>query len=366
MLRNTYAYARPPLMQTCFELLLGSKGLVTVTGDDHKRHRRILAPAFTQKAVDQCLPSFAATADKLCSRIKLLLNPVGPDAIKDEGFAEDHDSQKHISSNVEMSSLLNNATLDAAGLAAFGYDFKALDNGNDVTDAGAEALSGKVSLVGYFLMHALPYIPFVAYLPIKTVRHHAHALRMLQKSAEDILENTASDNGEGQTNLLSLILAANQNPSKEHVRLHDNEVVGTITNFVAAAHETTATSLSWCLVHLVQHPHIQDRLRTELAATMASHDGVVSVEAVADMPYLDAFLVSFGNSNVPTSTDTDGVAERIASLLSTRALIDENGNRRRRHSIPYRCEASRRQSDRQHIHPSWSGDLHIDREFQHE
>lgn len=69
-------------------------------------------------------------------------------------------------------------------------------------------------------------------------------------------------------------------------------MLGQITNLLAAGSETTATSLKWATVHLVRNPQVQARLREEIQQTLSHYDGELTESVIAEMKYLDAFLVS--------------------------------------------------------------------------
>jgi len=73
----------------------------------------------------------------------------------------------------------------------------------------------------------------------------------------------------------------------------------TLHSFLAAGHETTATSLQWAILSLCQYPHMQTRLRDALSAakislapsTSFSSPVPITSEVIDNIPYLHAFCM---------------------------------------------------------------------------
>jgi cytochrome P450 len=59
-------------------------------------------------------------------------------------------------------------------------------------------------------------------------------------------------------------------------------MIGQIVSFIIAGHETTSTSLTWCLYSLSQHPEMQSKLREEILSS--------NEDDFASLPYLDAVV----------------------------------------------------------------------------
>ena len=260
-------------MQFLFENLLGKDGLVTATGEAHKRYRRVLAPAFAQARVAECFPALAMHAERLCSRLS---------------------SMAASTQVVDMGRMLNALTLDSIG-SQFDYDFNAIDNlGNEVSDAADETLSGKMDLWTYAALHVLPYFPWLLRLPFVSVQQQQRPLKKLQAAAQKIMDCSGhSKHSQDDQPTLQLLPSLRKNAndvSKPHI--NDREMLGQITNLLAAGSETTATSLKWATVHLVRNPQVQARLREEIQQTLSLYDGELTEAVIAGMKYLDAFMVS--------------------------------------------------------------------------
>ena len=85
--------------------------------------------------------------------------------------------------------------------------------------------------------------------------------------------------------VLSLLVAARDEEGRP---MPDHELSDEMMTLLLAGHETTATSLSWTVHHLVQHPGVVVRLREELATIVG--DGPIAPEHVQRLEYLDAVV----------------------------------------------------------------------------
>ena len=62
--------------------------------------------------------------------------------------------------------------------------------------------------------------------------------------------------------ILSLLVKSND--------FTDHELAHQVLTFLAAGHETTSSTLSWCIYLLAQHPEIQNELRNEIRSALPS------------------------------------------------------------------------------------------------
>lgn len=77
-------------------------------------------------------------------------------------------------------------------------------------------------------------------------------------------------------------------------KMSDEEVLGQLRVLQLAGHESTSSSLSWCLFHLMQQSTLQCKLRVEIReakAALAPGENL-SGEQLSALPYCDAVVVS--------------------------------------------------------------------------
>ncbi|KAG9121150.1 hypothetical protein FRC07_003018 [Ceratobasidium sp. 392] len=92
--------------------------------------------------------------------------------------------------------------------------------------------------------------------------------------------------------LLTLLIKSNMaeeiKDAHESQSMSDKEVLGQISTFLAAGHETSSATTTWALYALTQHPKVQARLRREIQTA-----GLGDQPSMADLdrlPYLDCVL----------------------------------------------------------------------------
>ncbi|MBJ6762579.1 cytochrome P450 [Myxococcaceae bacterium JPH2] len=95
---------------------------------------------------------------------------------------------------------------------------------------------------------------------------------------EEIAERRKASGGE---DILSLLLAARH---EDGTGLTDPEVRDELLSLVTAGHETTAIALSWALYWVHRQPEVRERLLAELDALSVD----ATPDAIAALPYLDA------------------------------------------------------------------------------
>jgi cytochrome P450 family 110 len=85
------------------------------------------------------------------------------------------------------------------------------------------------------------------------------------------------------SDVLGVILAARYDDGSA---MSDAEVRDQLITLLLAGHETSATALAWCIYHLAKAPDVLTRLRAELTALGPEP----SPEAIMRLPYLDAVV----------------------------------------------------------------------------
>jgi cytochrome P450 len=271
-------FVKAPERIVANKFLMGPS-VIVAEGADHKRHRKILAPAFALTETKTYIPIFHQTAQKLCNMWK--------DVIKEGNKGQ---------VTIEVSRWLSRATLDALGKAAFDYEFGALDNAenklakayeNLMTDAYAVTSSGKV-----FVQQLLGHLPpsafhILASLPSKGIAHMRAVAEAATEVARDIVTHRTASLARGEKigrDVMSLLIQANLS-EKENARISDEELFAQMRTIMFGGHETTANSISWALWELAKNPTVQTKLRAEIRAARARAGSDLSMVDLDDMPY---------------------------------------------------------------------------------
>ncbi|XP_037544927.1 cytochrome P450 2K1 [Nematolebias whitei] len=69
---------------------------------------------------------------------------------------------------------------------------------------------------------------------------------------------------------------------------HDDNLLHTVDNLLTAGTDTTAVTLTWCLLYMAKFLHIQDRVQEELSRVIGSRQ--IRTEDRKDLPYTDAVI----------------------------------------------------------------------------
>ncbi|KAF7304534.1 hypothetical protein HMN09_00856100 [Mycena chlorophos] len=267
-------------------------GILSAAGDEHKRQRRILNPAFGTAQIRLLGDTFIEKAAQLRDL-----------------WAAEVAGEKN-TGVVDVSEGLQKATLDVIGRAGFGHDFNALTEdphapADELSQAFTDLLHSPKSSFYAGMRILQSTVPILKLVPLPGGRLFDSAReRMLCFGRRIVADSKASlrlDSDEGKflgaaaggrrrRDLLSTLLRANMDPSvAPGQRLSEAEVVAQIPAFVLAGHETTSTATAWALHALSTHPDVQRKLRAELSSlsSLDSTAGTPPLDALNALPYLE-------------------------------------------------------------------------------
>ncbi|KAF9257540.1 cytochrome P450, partial [Marasmius fiardii PR-910] len=236
------------------EIFFG-KGVVWAIGVDHKRHRRILGPAFTINHTRKFLPLFQ-------SHVNIL----------SEKWNSELQGGKKI---IDIVPWLQKAALDIIGESVFDYHFDALqDKPNELTETlhDLEKLGLNNSPTITLVQGILRYIPAVLVGFLSNI-----------PAFEDFL--TLSN----RMSPINSIVRANraQDPRK---RLSEHEMLSQISTLIQAGHHTTGYAVSWILYELAAHPKDQMRVYEEIRRTRVRTSGDFTASDYDSMSYLTCVI----------------------------------------------------------------------------
>ncbi|GAB4196503.1 MAG: cytochrome P450 [Roseiflexaceae bacterium] len=222
-----------------------NSGLVSMNGEQHRRQRRLMMPAFHRKQVEGYHTDMAA----IIRRRLDAWHPGQPiDLLR------------------EMQAL----TLEVALKTLFG-----LASGPQAV-ALAQTINRQIATLsspGVLLFpRDLPGTPFRTALRAADGLVAAFRTLIAQKRASQ----TPSDD------VLAVLIAARD---EDGTSMTERELIAQTYTLFFAGHETTSNALTWTLFLLDQHPQIHADLLDELTATLG--DSEPSVETLARLPLLD-------------------------------------------------------------------------------
>ncbi|CAH7669604.1 cytochrome P450 monooxygenase, partial [Phakopsora pachyrhizi] len=292
LVKNSYDYPKPDAVRKDMTKILGH-GLVLVEGDVHKRQRKLLNPTFSPGQLRALTPVIFKIANLLSSKWNELL------------IEKDDKSRECVL--IDVLPWLNRAALDIIGLAGFGHNFESLDHFGKSELANAfyavtntELKFSKLGALRIFLINILKKLA-ISHNVLGGERSKAIAnnMNVMERESKKILAVAQShaDDQETSKDLISLLVRANKAEKGAGDKMDDDEVVGQMTTFLFAGHETSASALTWQLWMLAKHPKVQNKLREELFDAIRHRDAPAETEGVPlsmdellSLTYLDAFV----------------------------------------------------------------------------
>ncbi|TFY82726.1 hypothetical protein EWM64_g1280 [Hericium alpestre] len=280
-----FASVKSPVFRPPVANLLG-KGLVWAEGDDHKKQRRILAPAFSPENLKGMYDDIVESAEKLESR---LVNEVAS-----------HNGE----ATVNIVEATSACTLDIIGRAAFGHDFGAgrSEEAKAISAAWTKHVNMGLTFGGFIAPHVVQTFPWIVKLPIATLQAQGTAKVIVTDLASRIIDRGVI-NEQGKDILSLLMKAARDSKNPESDGLTQSQIVDNISTFIMVGHETTAGSVNFTLLQLARHPEIQNKLREEIN----NAGGQFTIEELQKLEYLDA-VVKEGLRLHPASPHTERIA----------------------------------------------------------
>ncbi|KAJ3534433.1 hypothetical protein NM688_g7137 [Phlebia brevispora] len=259
-------------------------GILSVAGENHRRQRKMLNPAFSTSHIREMTPVFYGVADRLGKAIEMHLNGARKE--------------------VDILNWMSRAALEIIGQAGLGYSFDPLTHEikNDLADALKRLLPATFDLITFqllssYYMHIgspgfrrwiLDHIPNAKIQEFKNIvdtidRQSREILRDKKAALEKGDEVLKQQVGKGK-DILSILLRMN---SSDNEPLEEEEILGQMSTFALAATDTTSNALSRTVQLLAEHQDVQEKLRAEVVEASDS-DGRMAYEKLVDLPYLDA------------------------------------------------------------------------------
>ncbi|PCH34313.1 cytochrome P450 [Wolfiporia cocos MD-104 SS10] len=305
ILTHSSDYPKPEASRFNLSQFLGN-GVLVVEGEQHRKQRRIINPAFGPAQIRELTGIFVDKSLQL------------RDVWKNEVLAHGD------SARIDVVKGLSKMTLDVIGLAGFNYSFDALNvhgKPNELNEVfrtifGTAGKRGSVFGMLKFIFPPLRLIPTERSKRVTKAQRDMRriGMQLIAEKKADVMRASAQkkkiDNGlDGLQNrdLLTLLIKANMATDlPEDHRLSDEDVLAQVPTFLVAGHETTSTATTWCLYALSHALEVQQKLREELLDIPTDHP---TMDELQELPYLDAVIRETMRVYPPVPT-----AARIAGI----------------------------------------------------
>ncbi|KAJ2964876.1 hypothetical protein NQZ79_g334 [Umbelopsis isabellina] len=246
--------------------LIGAQNILQLNGSVWKKHRMIANPAFHRHMP---VKLFGTLCEKVMTQFEM------------EGDGLSH---------VNIPDMMQRLTLDAIGLAGFGYDFQSIENPNANT---AQLYNDVVKVLRNPIFFFFPFLEkhMLWAFPYRQKQHKS--LDILHGLYDSIIANkrkVLSQQKEREENpekdLLTLMIEAGQDDPSQ--ALNNEELRENLSIFFIAGHDTTSNALSFALYWLAVNPDIQKKAREEVIGIIGDGaDTVYPTEAqTSEFKYL--------------------------------------------------------------------------------
>ena len=222
--------------------------LVSINGELHKRHRRLMAPAFAKSALE-------GYADEIVTVTEALVERWPRGAV------------------VDLDAELKDLAMCVAVRSLFGLDV--LGGATELGVIAVELLEALTSPLGIVLRYDLPRTPY------------HRALRLGERLLGGLERLVAEKRGHAEIgkDALSLLLRA---ADGDGTGLSDEELLAEAVTLFVAGHETTAKTLSWTMFLLERHPTVLAEVLEELDGVLGGRS--MTAADVSRMPLMDRVI----------------------------------------------------------------------------
>lgn len=224
------------------------KGIMSMNGDEHRRHRRLLQPLLGKAAVASYAADIVGVTDRFCDR----WSAGDPFDVMD-GMAE--------------------LTISVSMRCLFGLD--ASDDTHALGPLGLRLLGLFSSPLTLLLPVNLPGTPYAQFLA---------CCDRVEASVRGLIREHRSGHSRGR-DVLSLLLRARDD---EAGGLTDDEVIAHVVSMIFAGQDTVAATLAFTLILLSQHPDVLADIEAELDAVLRG--APPTGDDLARLPLLDAVI----------------------------------------------------------------------------
>ena len=239
LLQNQGNYVRPKLTRQILKPIIGN-GLLSAEGEDWRKQRKIVAPTFAPHAV------------------------AGMAHLMAQSVAEDMAHWPDTPARLDMAKVATRTTMTIIADSLFSGEARLK------SAAAGHHIDTVISAAGqprFLRMIGLEHLD-----PSPGVARMRQSRRWLRTTVADIVRERGPDGGDcgNRDDFFGGLMRAlhvDMPTDEANERAVDNAIT-----FYAAGHETTATALSWAIYLLAAQPRLQDQVRDEAQAALATGD----------------------------------------------------------------------------------------------
>ncbi|KAF8608524.1 cytochrome P450 [Ceratobasidium sp. AG-I] len=249
-----------------------SAGIITSEGEDHRKLRRIIAPAFSHQSIKNLAPLFLHKSFELRDKIRSVLAS-RPERSQPGVEVDQIQGQQEPRVRIDVHNWVGRTAFDIIGVAAFGYEFSSIQHETNEVYTAYRCMFDALRQTENLLHNLGLFLPacIASRIPDARTKEVSRCRRIIESKIQELLvnrrQNIAVEKAAGAAagkdlSILNLLLRTNETFDKP---LTDSEIHAQIDTVMFAGHDTTSLVIEWGLWELARYPEIQARVRAELA-----------------------------------------------------------------------------------------------------
>lgn len=293
LVTKNYDFVKPSFMRFGLGRILGI-GILLAEGDEHRAIRKSLMPAFAFRHVKDLYSVFW---DKAREGVQAMTQQILVDAAKESPTTSASEDPEKAASRqqdgsgkraaLEVGGWASRITLDIIGVAGMGHDFCAIADPTNKLYRTYNLVFQPSNQARMLQMLGLIFpMWLVSRIPVRRNEDMTLASRTIRQTCMDLIQEKKSKLARKELHDVDILSVALESGS-----FSDENLVDQLMTFLAAGHETTASSMTWAIYMLCVHPEVQTRLRQEVRECLPSLDNSsasISSLDIDRMPYLNA------------------------------------------------------------------------------
>ncbi|XP_062871938.1 cytochrome P450 2C23-like isoform X2 [Trichomycterus rosablanca] len=165
----------------------------------------------------------------------------------------------------------------------FDYDNKRFANLLEILNENSQLTGSSVGVI-------FNLIPIIKYFPGPQQKVYRNASNLIEFIREAMLEHKKTLDPENPRDFIdAYLLEMSKNESNEDSTFHEENLLMSTADLFIAGSETTATTLRWGLIFMMNHPEIQERCHQEIVRVLG-YDRTPRMDDRAKLPYTHAIV----------------------------------------------------------------------------
>ena len=243
---------------------IGLQGVFSAEGDEWRRQRKLVMPAFKPSQLRAAVPSFAPITERL---VRVL------DAAAASG------------ESVDALDLMKRYTVDITTQLVFGIDLNTLEKIDNTLQASIHII-----FEGAGARVRAPY-PYWRYIKLPADYRLEQAIAHVREVVLKIIETTraklAGDPEAEPQNLLEAMLTDTESGEKP---MSNDEMRGNLITLLLAGEDTTSNTLTWVLHYMCAQPEMQRKMQEEADRVLPNSEQIQDFDEVVRLQYCEAVI----------------------------------------------------------------------------